>query len=244
MYEIYLKTAPKIHNQLSAKNLNHVTTLPCPSPLKIYPPRASSIIVHRVQPDRVDTFLQWERAITSAASLFPGYQVTEAYPPANPELQEWVVLMHFDDAKTLESWLNSTQRADWMAKLPPESRNFQVKTLPSGLGEFLLKPPAEKRNLPHWKSFLAVLFALYPTVMLLNFFLAPHLKPLGLPLAMLISNAASVAFLEYLAMPFLSKALAPWLQANEPKDRPLSFLGLTLLLTALSLMAYTFNLFS
>jgi uncharacterized protein len=215
------------------------------SPLQIRGPRASSVIVQHVPPNLQDPFLTWQRNVSSAASLFHGYQTTEAYPPVEPSSKpEWVVVIHFDTPGALENWLTSPERAHWMDLLPPELHDFSVKTLPTGLGSwFALTVQAPNATLlPHWKAFLTVLLGLYPAVMLLNIFLAPHLKPLGIPLAMLIGNAASVSFLEYLGMPALSRLLSPWLHANTPETRPLSYLGAALLLAALALMTYLFTL--
>jgi antibiotic biosynthesis monooxygenase (ABM) superfamily enzyme len=94
--------------------------------------RSSSVIVHRVAPGSNQVLLEWQRGITGAAEVFPGYQATEVYPPADDRPQEWVIVIHFDNAKTLQDWLDSPQRAEWTAKPPREIREFRLKTLPSG----------------------------------------------------------------------------------------------------------------
>ena len=60
-------------------------------------------------------FLEWQRGISAAAAEFPGYQTTEVYPPQAGD-QEWVVVVHFGDAKSLQDWLDSPKRAEWAAE--------------------------------------------------------------------------------------------------------------------------------
>jgi hypothetical protein len=214
--------------------------------LKIRRARASSVIVQRIPPDAVDGFLQWQDGVSAAAAKFPGYQTTEVYPPPDgkqPEATqpEWVVVVHFDDAKTLQDWLDSRQRAEWIAKLPSETKDFQLKMLPGGLGSWFAGVPEGGGPFPHWKMFLSVLLGLYPTVMLLTLFLSPYTARFGLAVAMLIGNAASVAFLEWLGMPILSRLLGPWLRANGKAGWTVSLVGLVLMLVALGGMTFLFH---
>jgi antibiotic biosynthesis monooxygenase (ABM) superfamily enzyme len=58
------------------------------------------------------------------------------------------------------------------------------------------------------------LFALYPTVMALNY-VSPLMGNLSLPINMLISNMLSVAMLTWLLMPRVSRFLGFWLNSNS-----------------------------
>jgi antibiotic biosynthesis monooxygenase (ABM) superfamily enzyme len=211
--------------------------------LEIRGSRASSVIVQRIPPDAAEVFLEWQRAITAAAALFPGYQTTEIYPPSSPQ-KEWVVVFHFDDPTTLRAWLDSPQRAEWLAKLPREFRDFRLKTLPSGFGAWFAGTDEEPGVVlpPSWKMALTVLFTLYPTVMLLSIFVWPHLTPFGLALMILISNALSVSILQWIVQPVLNPVLGPWLRANQGKQRAYSLGGLAVLLLLLGGMALVFRL--
>jgi antibiotic biosynthesis monooxygenase (ABM) superfamily enzyme len=213
-------------------------------PLEVRGARASTVIVHRVPPDSVERFLAWQRGITGSAEASPGYQATEIYPPADPKQPEWVVVIHFDNSEALQRWLASPARAEWTARLPAEIADFRLKTLSGGFGPWFAGLVADGGlPPPPWKMALTVLFALYPTVMLLNFFLSPFTLPLfGLAVAMLIGNAASVSFLEWLAMPVIRRLLGPWLRANGKEGRVVSLVGLILILAALTLMTFLFSL--
>ena len=209
--------------------------------LQIRTGRASSVIVQRVAPKCAEMFLKWQRGITAVSATFPHYQSTEIYPPQGQQ-DEWVVIMHFDDQQSLKHWLASPERADWIAKLPCEIHDFRLKMLPEGFGGWFTGLDAEAQPLPHWKMFVTVLFALYPTVMLLTLFLSPFINRFGPAVAILIGNAVSVAFLEWLGMPVLSRWLGSWLHANGKEQRATSLIGLGALLVALGLMTYVFYL--
>src|SRR5438445_492386 len=100
--------------------------------LEVRGTRASSVIVHRVPPQWVDDFMEWERGITRAAEGFPGYQTTDVYPPTDRRQQEWVIVVHFNDAPGLQRWTSSPQRAEWTGRLPAGIGDFRMKTLPAG----------------------------------------------------------------------------------------------------------------
>ena len=212
-----------------------------PPILEVRRARASSVIVQRIPLDATEVFLQWQRSTSAAAAEFPGYQTTEIYPPPPGTQPEWVAVVHFDDAKTLRGWLDSRQRAERIANLPPEIKDFQLKMLPTGFGSWFAGLPGGGEPFPHWKMFLAVLVGLYPTVMLLIFFLSPYTARYGVAVAMLIGNAASVAFLEWWGMPILNRLLGPWLRANGKAGRTVSLVGLVLMLVALGGMTFLFH---
>lgn len=210
--------------------------------LEVHGARASSVIMHRVPPDKVDLFMEIERGITGAASAFPGYQGTEVYPPADLEQLKWIVIIHFDRPESLQNWHESPTRAEWIAKFRREIGEFQLKKVTSGFGLWFAGLVEEGGLPPHWKMALTVLCGLYPTVMVLTMFLAPHTQRFGLAVAVLIGNAVSVCFLEWLGMPVIRRLLGPWLRANGKEGRKLSLVGLALILAALGLMTSLFYL--
>lgn len=184
----------------------------------------------------------WQDNVTAEASQFPGYQSTEVYPPTDSHQQEWVIVLRFDDKKSLQAWLDSPNRAACLAKLPAEIRDFRLKIFSSGLDFWFPGPADGGKPLPHWKKFIVVLLGLYPTVILLSWFLTPHTKRFGLPIAILIGNIASVAFLEWLLMPLINPIVNPWLHANEDKDKKRSLVGLFLILGVIGVMLFLFCL--
>jgi uncharacterized protein len=211
-------------------------------PLEVRGVRASSVIVQRVPPRDADVFMTWQRGITAAAAQFPGYQTTEIYPPP-PGQQEWVVVVHFDDARALQGWLDSPARAEWLKRLRRDMGEFHLKTLPAGFGAWFTGQADGSDGMlpPSWKVALSVLLALYPTVVLLAIALGPILNPLGLALSVLASNVLSVSLLQWAVTPVLRPMLAPWLRANGEGRRAYSMGGLVVILLLLGGMALLFR---
>ena len=204
--------------------------------------RASAVVVQRVPVAAADWFLAWQHGITSAAEKFAGYRGTDVYPPTGAPEDEWVVVIHFDDEHVLQQWLNSTVRAEWLEKLRSRIGDFDLKTLPGGLGHWFAGLGRDAGVIPpSWKMALAVLFGLYPTVMLLTIYVGPYTSPLGLAVSMLIGNALSIALLQWMVMPALMTFLGPWLNANGAAKRSLSIGGLCLLLLVLAGLAILFR---
>ena len=205
--------------------------------------RASAVVVQRVPAALADWFMQWQRDVTGVAEGFAGYRGTDVYPPADGQRDQWVVAIHFDDEKSLQGWLGSPVRAQWVEKLHAQVGDFELKALPGGFGPWFagLAHGSEGAPTPSWKMALVVLFGLYPTVMLLTIFPGPYTEPLGLALAMLIGNALSVSILQWGVMPVLNMVLTPWLKANSDKQRTFSVGGLFLILVLLVGLALLFR---
>jgi antibiotic biosynthesis monooxygenase (ABM) superfamily enzyme len=206
--------------------------------------RASTVVVQRVPADRVPRFLECQRALTQAATGFPGYQSTELFPPADERPEEWVGVIHFDDEQSLERWLDSPVRAEWVKKLHDEIGDFQLKILPAGFGAWFagLATGPEGKPPPSWKIAMAVLLGLYPIVMLLFVLVGPYLSALGVAASMLISNTISVAIGQWVTMPLLTNGLRTWFDANAPDKKVLSIGGLVLMWLFLGGLVLLFRL--
>jgi uncharacterized protein len=204
--------------------------------------RASAVVVQHVPAALADWFMEWQRGVTGAAESFAGYRGTDVYPPADHQRDEWVVVIHFDDEHALKEWLDSSVRSQWVEKLKARVGNFELNALPGGFGAwFTSLGQCSEASPPPWKMALAVLFGLYPTVMVLTLFPGPYTQPLGLAFAMLIGNALSVSVLQWAVMPVLNRLLGPWLKANSDQQRAFSLGGLLLLLILLVGLALLFR---
>jgi uncharacterized protein len=212
--------------------------------MQVHGAQASSVIVHCLPPERVERFLELQRGITQAAEGFRGYEATDVYPPTDSQDTNWVVVIRFDGPETLQRWLDSPVRAEWVETLRNEMGDFRLKSLPTGFAAWFAGLVNESKGglPPSWKMALTVLFALYPTVMLLTIVVVPYLSRLGLAVSMLISNALSVSILQWAVMPVLEKLLGPWLRANQERQRAYSLGGLVVLLVLLGGIALLFHL--
>jgi antibiotic biosynthesis monooxygenase (ABM) superfamily enzyme len=186
--------------------------------------------------------MQWQRDITAAAEGFAGYRATDLYPPADAQKDPWVVVIHFENPATLQAWLDSPVRAEWIAKLRDKGKDFELETMQAGFGAWFVEHGRKGGGPPAWKIVLTVVLALFPTVMLLAVFPMPYFAPLGFAASMLIGNFFSVSILQWIVSPPLNKILQPWLRANSEKDRATSIGGTVAILVVLVVLVLVLRL--
>lgn len=210
--------------------------------LEILPPqsRATAVVIQAVPQERSDEFLDWQRGITRDASLFPGYKYTEVYQPAPGAKAEWVTVVHFENNPLLEDWIKSPVRKKWVDDLKKRFGDFTLKRV-GGFDTWFQGVEGGDEKVPDWKMVVTVVAALYPTVMVLTYWLlTPFLKPLPFPAQMLIGNVASVAFLQWVAMPLLTRRLSFWLRPTKATGWGVTLAGLAGILASLALMLWLF----
>ncbi|MFZ1888231.1 MAG: antibiotic biosynthesis monooxygenase [Candidatus Binataceae bacterium] len=203
-------------------------------------PPVAMVFTHKVAPEKVPAYLDWRRRAIAAQAHYPGYLATEFFEP-HEKLDEWVDIVRYDSVRDLNDWMESKERKDLLAELDSivESMHaHQVTGLEGwfsvnrGPGETMVPPPA-------WKQALAVLFALYPTVMVLSY-LNPLMKNLSFAVQMLIGNTLSVSLLTWLVMPQVSGLLSFWLDRHDHSVTR-EVLGLCTVLAGLTLFVFIFR---
>lgn len=203
-------------------------------------PGVGMVVSTRVKTGREHEYREWQNTIDTEAARFPGFMGNEVFPPV-PGLQaEWVVVVRFDAPANLQGWLESDARrrlVDQAARLWHEAR---VESFGGGFpGWFTAGAggPGQPAPPPNWKQAMAVLLALYPTVMLLGQVLSPRLASVPFSLQVFIGNAASVAILTWLLMPVVTRAFAFWL---TPAGTGVGPLGLGTVLAGYALAVAVF----
>jgi antibiotic biosynthesis monooxygenase (ABM) superfamily enzyme len=178
-------------------------------------PPVAMVFTHKVAREKVPAYLDWRRRAIAAQAHFPGYLATEFFEP-HEKLDEWVDIVRYDSVRDLSGWMDSKERQDLVAELATivESMHSHRVTglegwfsVNRGPGETIVPPPS-------WKQALAVLFALYPTVMVLTY-LNPLMTNLSFAVQMFIGNVLSVALLTWLVMPQVSRFLGFWLNRKD-----------------------------
>lgn len=203
-------------------------------------PPVAMVFTHKVAPDKVPAYLEWRRRTIAAQAHYPGYLATEFFEP-HGKFDEWVDIVRYDSIADLSHWMDSKEREDLLSELGPivESMHAHRVTglegwfaVNQGPGESIVPPPA-------WKQALAVLFALYPTVMVLTW-LNPLMRNLSLAVQMLIGNILSVAMLTWLVMPQVSRFLDFWLNRKD-RSPTREILGLGTVAAGLALFVLIFR---
>jgi uncharacterized protein len=174
-------------------------------------PQVATVFTHRVRPDRVEDYLGWRRKTIAAQAHHPGYLATEFFQPHSSQ-DEWVDIVRYASVRDLNEWMDSPERQVLLKELEPIVESMHAHRVTGLEGWFSVNRESGEpvRVPPSWKQALTVLFALYPTVMVLTF-LNPLERGLSLAVQMLIGNILSVAMLTWLVMPWVSKFFAFWL---------------------------------
>ena len=125
-----------------------------------------------------------------------------------------VDIVRYDNVGDLNRWMKSKERQALLEELDPIVESMHAHRVTGLEAWFALNraPGATVTVPPSRKQALAVLFALYPTVMALTY-LSPLWRNCSLPLQMLFGNILSVALLTWLVMPRVSQFLKFWIAA-------------------------------
>jgi antibiotic biosynthesis monooxygenase (ABM) superfamily enzyme len=202
-------------------------------------PPVAMVFTHRVPPDRVEDYLGWRRKTIAAQAHHPGYLATEFFQPHGGQ-DEWVDIVRYASIRDLTEWMESPDRQVLLKELEPIVESMHAHRVTGLEGWFAVNRESGEPVImpPSWKQALTVLFALYPTVMVLTF-LNPLERGLSLAVQMLIGNILSVAFLTWLVMPWVSKFFAFWL--TPPNSWLNEVIGLGAAITGLALFVLLFR---
>ncbi|WP_354644414.1 antibiotic biosynthesis monooxygenase [Kitasatospora camelliae] len=185
-------------------------------------PLVTVVVAHRVDPEHVPDFLEWQRRMTLEESRFEGFRGTELFRPIEGLQDEWTTLYRFDTAEHLDAWLTSGKRRRVLEEGERFS-DFRLRTIDNSFGSWFAFDGSGRQApglLSETKTAIAVWVGLYPTVMLLTLILSPAAMPLwiGLLVANLLSSFTMTFFtMPYYANPLLRRWLRP--PPGEPPGR-------------------------
>lgn len=195
------------------------------------------LLTHDVDPDREEEFLEWQRGITTVASKFPGYHRTILYPPKEGAHKSWIVSIHFETPENLDAWLKSEERQRWLDEHAPPFTGFRLKRGEVGLETwFKTDEDGSGSAPPDWRMVLAVVLALYPTLVGLNLWVDPDLPKMTVALSLLVGSFLGVAVLQWFAMPIVSRCFGWWLGPVEKVGWRMSLAGVVIIGVLLALM--------
>lgn len=185
-------------------------------------PPVTMIITHRVKRGCEALFGSWRERMLEAMSAHRGFLGVDCFEPQPGVQEEWVHIVRFDSAASLEDWMGSGVRVRLLRDLGPLVESYTVRPLASGLGGWFAfddGPAARSAEPPRWKQILMVTLGLYPTVMLLALLVDPWLKWLPFPVHMVLANLLCVSLLSWPVMPWLNRRFARWLSPTRLSPR-------------------------
>jgi antibiotic biosynthesis monooxygenase (ABM) superfamily enzyme len=199
---------------------------PCPALVTV-------VVTHRVAEEDTAAFLEWQERMTAAERGFAGFRGAEIFRPVAGVQDEWTALYRFDSATSLDAWLTSDERREFLAE-NARFADFRLRTIDNSFGNWFAFDDRGRDAPPpsNVKSSLAVWLGLYPTVVLLTLGLTALLPGLALWQSLLIGNLLSSFVMSYVTMPgYVNPMLRWWLRprAGAPQPRT-DLLGFGLLI--------------
>ena len=171
-----------------------------------------------------------------AVSNFKGYLSTDIFPPALGVYNKWYIVVRFDNSANLTYWLDSDIRHELIRIGRKNFAPYEYKNWGTGLEGWFDKKRSGKPEpiLPAWKQTFAVLFGLYPTVMIENLLFSHFqlMESWTFANKMFVGNVISCCLLTWVVMPLVTKLLNFWLNPQR------NFFKTNLIGTSLVIVGY------
>jgi len=173
-------------------------------------------ITRIVDPERAKEVAAWARAGQDLLGASPGY-LGSGWVRPDPDSEEWHMLYRFADAKDLEVWEKSPERAWWVASAlgmvehSPEERRTGIEGWFDEPTTVEVIAPVKKTP-PRWKQMISIFIVFYPLSLITNWAIAGFTHDWALPLRVLLLVVIVSPIMTYLALPAVTRALRPWLQ--------------------------------
>ena len=202
--------------------------------------RATEAITTHISEGQRHAYAAVREEMDSAVAVAPGFVGLETFPPA-PGDDTWVTMITFDSQEHLDAWIASPARESTLAKIHAIAPD-EVRTLPTGFGQWFSVNAAAMVQTPAWKQAMTVLAVLFAMVSVLNLTIGDALlggwtingqsiyKGLGLPfpVVVFIGNALGTILLTWVLMPIVTRLLAWWLDPGASKKK--TIIGVLVLL--------------
>ena len=179
----------------------------------------TTTVTRRIKPGHEAAYEAFLAGISGAAQTFPGYLGVEVFRPGGPG-GEYRTVYRFDSAAHLQAWLESPQRASWLARAEPHAAGPVRTQVLTGLeGWFTLPTQPGAPPPPRYKMALVTWVTIFPLITLLVVALAPLLGRLPLVARLAVTTGVAVPLMTWVVMPRATRLLHRWLYP-DPGRRP------------------------
>lgn len=182
-----------------------LATLPAtPEPVTV-------VFSQRIAAGNDAAFVKLHENVVERLGGFEGFLGSDLFRPVEGIQDEYVIVASFASRADLDRWLDSPERRSWLDRVEGLIEGDRTMNVVGGFGGWFPAHPARPGGPKRWKQAVAVLIALFPTVLVITLIRNAIAPDMNLVLSILIGNIISVAILSFLAMPRLTKVMAPWL---------------------------------
>jgi antibiotic biosynthesis monooxygenase (ABM) superfamily enzyme len=210
------------------------------------PAPVSLVVSTRIKPGQEAAYRRWEQRIAVAQTKARGFQGYRFEPPIPGVQEDWLSILRFDTEENLQAWMDSPERHALLADATEFTEEFHTRIARTGFDQWFPSGPPGAPPPSAWKMNMIVLVLLYPIVLLFgNFVMTPYLlrwAHLPFPVALFISNVASIVILNYL-VPWTATRFTWWLQPKGKDTASTDIKGYLLLAAACAVMVVIFTLY-
>ena len=181
----------------------------------------TATVTRRVKPGHEAAYEQFLAGIGGAARAFPGYLGEEVFRPAGGVGGEYRIIYRFDSPAHLRAWLDSPERAAWLARAEPHVAGPMRTQVLTGLESwFTLQAQPGVPPPPAYKMAVLTWAAIFPLITLVVVASAPLIGPLPLVPRLAVTTLVTVSLMTWVVMPRLTRLLRGWLYPGRSGDHP------------------------
>ena len=172
----------------------------------------TATVTRRVKPGHEAAYEEFLAGISGAAKAFPGYLGEEVFRPASGGGGEYRIIYRFDSPAHLRSWLDSAERAAWLARAEPHVAGPMRAEFLTGLESWFTLPAQPGAAAPPpYKMALVTWVTIFPLITLVVVASAPLLRRLPLVPRLAVTTLVTVSLMTWVVMPRVTRLLRRWL---------------------------------
>jgi antibiotic biosynthesis monooxygenase (ABM) superfamily enzyme len=169
------------------------------------------VFSQRIAPENHDAFVALHVDVVERLQHFAGFLASDLFKPVEGVQDDHVIVASFASRRDLDRWLDSEIRSSWVAQVDRLVEGDRTMNVVGGFGGWFPAPSTRPQGPKRWKQAVAVLIALFPTVLVLTLIRMEIAPDMNVVLSVLVGNVLSVAVLSFVLMPWLTRRLEPWL---------------------------------
>lgn len=182
----------------------------------------TTTVTRQVKPGHEQAYEEILAGLISSAKQFPGHLGVEVFRPGEPG-REYQTVYRFDNAQHLRRWLDSDERAAWLARAEPHAAGAMQSRYLTGLESWFTLPARPGAPPPPpWKMAVLTWVTIFPLITGVVLALNPLLEGFALVPRLAVTTAVTVPLMTWLVMPRVTRLLRRWLYPtrafNERKE--------------------------
>jgi uncharacterized protein len=172
----------------------------------------TATVTRWVKPGHESAYEEFLAGINGAAKAFPGYLGEEVFRPAGGAGGEYRIIYRFDSPAHLHAWLDSGERAAWLARAEPHVAGPMRTEFVTGLESwFTLPTQPGAPPPPPYKMAILTWATIFPLITLVVVASAPLIGGLPLVPRLAVTTLVTVSLMTWVVMPRVTWLLRRWL---------------------------------